>query len=95
MRLYLRSHERRPDPPPVRTNDRAAVLVGIAIWAVLAVLALLLRGTLQAHGHGWWVWTPPAGIALGGYGLYYLRRRDARAARGLEPGGPGGDRAGS
>ena len=76
MRLYLRSADRRPDPAPLRTNDRAAILVGMAVWAVLLVLAVLARHRLAEDGHGWWVWTPVAGLALGAYALYYVHRRD-------------------
>jgi len=74
MRLYLRSSQRRPDPPPLVTDDRTPVLIGIAVWAVLLVPAVLFRGRLQDAGHGWWVWTPVAGIVLGCMGLWYLRR---------------------
>lgn len=77
MRLYVRSRDRRPDPEPLPTDDRAAVRVGTAVWAVLQVAALLAHGELAADGRGWWVWTPLFGMLLGGYGLYYLRRRDA------------------
>ena len=77
MRLYLRSRDRRPDPPPLPTNDRLAVLVGMAVWAVLWIVALALRGWLADAGHGWWIWTPPAAIVLGFLGLLYLRRRAA------------------
>jgi hypothetical protein len=79
VRLYLGRSERRPDPEPLRTNDRAAVLVGIATWFVLGVLAVALHGRLEDAGNGWWVWTPPVGIVLGLFGLRYLRRRDHRA----------------
>jgi hypothetical protein len=75
VRLYLRSSERRPDPPPLRTNDRLAVAIGMAVWAVLGVAALVLHGRLDDAGYGWLVWTPPAGIALGAFGLWYIRDR--------------------
>jgi hypothetical protein len=75
MRLYVRSRQRRPDPAPLLTDDRATVLVGTAVWVVLLVAALIWHGRLSADGHGWWVWTPVAGIALGLYGLRYLRKR--------------------
>jgi hypothetical protein len=74
VRLYLRSHERRPDPEPLQTNDRATVLAGIAVWAVLWVLTAVFHDQLDAAGRGWWIWTPPAGIGLGLVGLAYLRR---------------------
>lgn len=80
MRLYLRSSDRRPDPPPLATDDPAVIRFGIGVWAVLWVAALVLHGTLRDHGHGWWIWTPPAGIVLGFLGLVYVRRRARRSA---------------
>jgi hypothetical protein len=82
VRLYLRSADRRPDPPPLETNDRAVVRFGIGVWAVLLVVAVVLHGRLQEQGRGWWVWTPVAAIALGLYGLRYIGRRDRRRAGG-------------
>ena len=78
MRLYLRSEDRRPDPAPLRTNDRAAVLVGVAGWALLWVVFALMRTALAGSGRGWWLWTPPAGILLGLLGLVYLHRLGGR-----------------
>lgn len=85
MRLYLRSADRRPDPPPLRTNDRAVILAGLAVWAVLLVAALALHSRLAAAGRGWWVWTPVAGIVLGLYGLHYVRKRDTRPTADRSP----------
>ena len=81
MRLYVRSADRRPDPPPLRTDDRRAVLVGMGVWAVLLVAALVFHDRLAADGRGWWVWTPVVALGLGLYGLRYIRRRDERAPR--------------
>lgn len=78
MRLYLRSADRRPDPPPLRTNDRAVILVGMAVWAGLLIVALVLHSRLVEQGRGWWVWTPLAGLTLGCYGLYHVHRRQSR-----------------
>lgn len=78
MRLYQRSAGRRPDPEPLRTNDRATVLVGIGLWVVALVAALLLRDRLAAEGRGWWTWTALVGIGLGLVGLGYLRRSGRR-----------------
>ena len=74
MRLYQRSADRRPDPEPLRTDDRATILVGIALWAVALVVTLVLHGRLAEQGRGWWTWTALAGLALGVAGLDYLRR---------------------
>ena len=71
---------------PLRTNDRTTVLVLSAGWAVLLVLGLLNRRTLEAEGHGWWVWTCVAGLVLGLVGLAWLQVRQRRlVAAGLEP----------
>ncbi|MFN0282749.1 MAG: DUF2530 domain-containing protein [Kineosporiaceae bacterium] len=78
MRLYVRSRDRRPDPAPLRTDDRTAVLVGTGVWAVLLVAALLSYQRLADDGRAWWVWTPVVGIALGLYGLRYIRTRTPR-----------------
>ena len=79
MRLYQRSAGRRPDPEPLRTNDRATVLAGIGLWAVALVTMLLLRATgsprtAAAGGPGrrW----PASGS--GSPGLDYLRRTGRR-----------------
>ena len=78
MRIYQRSAGRRPDPEPLRTNDRTTVLVGIGLWAVALVATLVLRDRLMADGRGWWTWTALAGIGLGVAGLGYLRRYGRR-----------------
>ncbi|MDQ1574861.1 MAG: hypothetical protein QOH55_11 [Microbacteriaceae bacterium] len=77
MRLWLKDSERRPDPAPVQTDDRRAVLAGLVLWLVALVALLLLAGELVAGGHLWWLWTVVVGLALGVVGLIYLsvRRR--------------------
>ena len=74
MRLYQRSAGRRPDPEPLRTDDRATVLAGIGLWVVALVVTLMLHDRLAAEGRGWWRWTALCGIALGLLGLAYIRR---------------------
>jgi LPXTG-motif cell wall-anchored protein len=75
VRLYQRSADRRPDPPPLATNDRATVLVGIGLWVVALVLTLVFHEQLADAGRTWWTWTALSGIAGGLLGLVYLRRR--------------------
>jgi hypothetical protein len=72
--LYQRSADRRPDPPPLPTNDRTTVLVGIGLWLLALVVTLVMRGRLDDDGRTWWIWTAVTGIALGLAGLVYLRR---------------------
>jgi hypothetical protein len=33
--------QRRPDPPPLETNERPVILVGTALWAVAFVVLVL------------------------------------------------------
>ena len=73
MRLWLRDDERRPDPVPVKTDDRRAVLVGLGLW-VVALVVLLIVGVPS----GTWLWTVVVGLVLGLLGMGYLtlaRRR--------------------
>ena len=54
---------RRPDPPPLETNDAAVVLVGTSLWAgALLVLAVLELGDL-ARVRGWWIGMCAYGVA--------------------------------
>ncbi|HEY0260408.1 MAG TPA: DUF2530 domain-containing protein [Lacisediminihabitans sp.] len=75
MRLWLKDSERRPDPAPVQTDDRKAVLVGLAGWFVLLVVLLVLLGPLVAAGELWLLWTAVVGLVLGLIGLVYTRWR--------------------
>ena len=65
------------DPPMV-----PFVLVGMAIWGVLALVLLPLRDELAANGHGDWIRICVAGIlgALPGLALMIIHDRN-RARR--------------
>lgn len=73
MRLLLKDSERRPDPEPVRTDDRTPMLIGLAAW-VLALTVMLFVPALWA-GREWVLWTCVAGIVLGLLGLLYTHLR--------------------
>jgi len=75
VRLWLKDSERRPDPAPVKTDDRKAMLVGIVLWLIALAVLLLLMPALTEAGMGWWLWTCVAGIALGLIGILYTHRR--------------------
>ena len=75
MRLTPRPDQRRPDPDPLPTNDSAAVMVGMGIWAALLVIGLILHNQLAANGQGWWLWVPVVGFALGLIGLRLIPHR--------------------
>ncbi|MBX3098604.1 MAG: DUF2530 domain-containing protein [Salinibacterium sp.] len=73
MRFWLKDSERRPDPAPVVTDDRAAFLVGSGLWVIALVAALLLAP------QPWFGWTCVAGLAIGAIGLgWSIWRRKAQ-----------------
>ena len=78
MRLWLKDSERRPDPEPVKTDDRKAVLIGLALWLVALAVLLLFIPQLTESGLSWWLWTCIAGLGLGFIGLLYTHWRGSR-----------------
>jgi len=68
---------RRPDPPPLQTNEFAPVIVATGLWVVAFFILLSQHHALTAHGHGWYVWVGLSGFLLGlwGLSLMLLRRR--------------------
>ena len=75
MRIWLKDSERRPDPAPVKTDDRKAILVGIALWIVALAVLLVFIVPLTASGNAWWLWSCVAALALGLIGLLYTHWR--------------------
>lgn len=75
MRIWLKDSERKPDPAPVKTDDRKAILVGIALWIAALAVLLLFLGPLVESGSGWWLWTCVAALVLGIIGLLYTHWR--------------------
>ena len=72
MRLWLREDERRPDPPPVPTDSRRAIGVGLALWTIALVIGLI---GAQQIGDVTLVSVAACGVALGLLGLLYLALR--------------------
>lgn len=75
MRLWLKDSERRPDPAPVKTDDRKPMLIGIVVWLVALAVGLVFLTPLTEAGLLWWLWTCVAGIALGLVGILYTNWR--------------------
>ena len=75
MRLWLKDSERRPDPTPVKTDDRKAILTGLALWVVGLIVLLIFITPLTKAGNTWWLVACAIGIALGLIGLVYTNRR--------------------
>jgi hypothetical protein len=74
VRLWLRPEERKPSPPPARTDDRRAFLVGIAGWLVAVPV---LRQTMPEHAE-FLIWTGISGLILGLLGIAYTAFRRTR-----------------
>lgn len=74
MRFWLNEDERRPDPAPASTDDRTAVLVGLACWLVGLAVALVFVAQLIEAGRSGWLWTCLVGIGFGLLGLVYTHR---------------------
>ena len=81
MRLWLRDSERLPDPPPMKTDDRAALAVGTLLWAIAVVVAIVLAGPLAESGHGWVLAATIVGVVLGLVGVVYAQVQRSRAGR--------------
>jgi fatty acid desaturase len=75
MRLWLKDSERRPDPQPVQSDDRKAILAGLVLWLVALVGLLLFLTPLLEGGHGWWLWTVVIGLGLGLILLVFAHRK--------------------
>jgi amino acid transporter len=84
-----RRRQRRPDPPPLQTNDVPIAMVGTAAWTV-ALLVLLIIGLPGPDR--WWLWVCVVGIGIGLFGIWYIPRlhrgraaHEARAAARRRP----------
>ncbi|HWH26238.1 MAG TPA: DUF2530 domain-containing protein [Pseudolysinimonas sp.] len=75
MRLWLKDSERRPDPDPVKTDDRKAILVGLVLWLVALAGLLLFLGALIDAKNTWWLWTVLIGFGLGLVLLIFAHRK--------------------
>ena len=69
----------QPTPEPLQVNEVAVVTAGTIAWGVAFVVLLVFRNRLATLGYGWWVWTCCAGVGLGLFGMYYVRRRQGAA----------------
>ncbi|MGI5166956.1 DUF2530 domain-containing protein [Spirillospora sp. CA-253888] len=72
------TRERRPDPPPLQTNDVRIAAAGTAAWA-LALVVLLVVDLPEADR--WWLWVCGAGVAIGLFAVWYVPRLQAGRAR--------------
>ena len=74
MRFYVKDSERKPDPEPIKSNAKLAILVGLILW-VVALLFLVFQATQATPQKSWYTTTCIVGIVLGIYALIRERRR--------------------
>ncbi|GII97646.1 uncharacterized protein DUF2530 [Sediminihabitans luteus] len=67
---------RRPLPPPLEVDLRRVILLGILAFAVAGVVCGVLAATGTTGARG--VAVCVVGVALGGLGLLWVRRRGQR-----------------
>ncbi|MCP2337122.1 DUF2530 domain-containing protein [Actinomadura rupiterrae] len=72
------SRPRRPDPPPLATNDVHLAIAGTVAWAI-ALVVLLLVGL--PSGERWWLWVCVVGMGCGLFGVWYIPRLQAARER--------------
>ncbi len=83
---------RRPDPPPLETNEVRVAYIGTAVWLAGLVLTLVFHDRLADHGHGDWVWIALCGFGLGLVAIrYFVRRRAALRREAATRPGPEAD----
>jgi hypothetical protein len=75
VRLFIKDSERRPDPAPVKTDDRKVVLVGLVGWIIALAVMLALLPQLEDSGLVWLLWTVVVGFGLGLVLLVYTSKR--------------------
>jgi H+/Cl- antiporter ClcA len=71
------TRQRRPDPPPLQTNDVLIAAVGAAAFAVAFVVLLFVP--LDSGDH-WWRWVCLVGALMGLFGCWYVPRLHRRRA---------------
>ncbi len=70
--------EERDAPRPLDVDGVLATSVGTAAWAVALVVAIAMHGSLQRHGHLWYLATAAVATGLGLLGIAYTLRRRRR-----------------
>ena len=65
---------------PMEVDLGRIVLLGTALYALVAVVLLPIQTSLTHDGHGRWPWIAVSGVALGLLGLVYVKRGDRAIA---------------
>ncbi len=72
-------HPLKPAPPPRQVDTARIVRLGVALFAIAAVVLLLLPWSRDNADNRVWLWTAVAGMVLGLAGLLVMRWQKAPA----------------
>jgi len=73
VKLFVRHVERKPDPEPVKVNQKLVVFVGTGVWVAVLAILLAFYQSLADAGLLWWLHTAIVGILLGGVAYLMVR----------------------
>lgn len=75
MKLWVSESDRKPEPEPIESNAKVAVLLGIAAWTIALVLVLFFGDSFAGSIPSWWTLCCVFGISLGIFGFFKVRGR--------------------
>ncbi|MCE7079070.1 DUF2530 domain-containing protein [Streptomyces sp. ST2-7A] len=75
------THGKRKAPEPLEGNIPVVVMALTSVWGILLVGSLPFHSRLADHDAEWWIGSCGAGVLLGLYGLWFVRRRETAALR--------------
>jgi ABC-type nickel/cobalt efflux system permease component RcnA len=65
----------------MEVDESIVIAVGTAAWFVAWLVLFVLHGKLEDHDNEWYLWTAAAGLGLGVWGWWLVRKRvEARKA---------------
>jgi len=59
VKLFVSHVERKPEPEPVKVNQKLVVLIGTGVWVVVLLVLLAFYQSLADAGLLWWQTTDP------------------------------------
>jgi len=75
VRLWVRDDERRPDPAPLRTDDRLAFTIGVIGWIIAGVITVGMLVLTDRDANVGALVTIGVGLLLGMTGWVVSSRR--------------------
>ena len=75
MKFRVKLADAKPEPEPIESNAKLAVLLGTLAWALALVVFLVLNQLLDQPLPNWWALTCVFGIGLGIFGYFKVRNR--------------------